>query len=143
MSDAEFKTKMTELMVVLSGKVGDVQTTVAVNNEKTVTALKQIDEKVDDVNDNVTELKEDVKGVKEQNIVLLERIKALESKKSVFENLGSACKTSISFVKPVLSMISKFKAAILITTGLIIIFFGKKLGLDAQATIAILIQLFS
>lgn len=143
MSDAEFKVKMTELLIAQTKEIGSLHTTVAVNSEKTEAALKQIDEKVDDVKEDVSDLKNDVSGVKDQLTALGERIQALESKKGAFSKIGNMVTSTFSFAKSVLSIAAKFKAGIFVIVGVIVILFGRPLGLDAQATVALLIQLFS
>ncbi len=126
MSTAEFL-KMTELIMAQSEKLGDLQTTVAVSNEKTVAALKQIDSKVDEV-------KEDVSDVKTQIEDLSKRLATLENKKSVFCGIKEFISNGFGFFQ-------KYYKFVLVSIALFVLLFGGMLGIDVAATVTTLISL--
>jgi len=127
MSTAEFL-KMTELIMATNEKVSDLHTTVALNNQKTETALKQIDDKVDDV-------KEDVGAVKTQIEDLSKRLATLENRKSVLCGIKEFITNGFGFF-------SKYYKFVLAAIILFVVLFGSSLGLDAGAIIPVIMGLF-
>lgn len=110
-----------------SEKLGDLQTTVAVSNEKTQSALKQIDS-------NVCEVKEDVSDVKVQIEDLSKRLAVLENKNSFFCNVKNVVSNGFAFFQ-------KYYKFILVSIALFVILFGGSLGIDVSSTVATLISL--
>lgn len=127
MSDAEFKTKMVELLLAQNEKLGNLNTTVEVNNQKTEAALKQIDDKVDDV-------KEDVGAVKIQIEDLSNRLAVLENKKSAFCSIKEFISNGFGFFQ-------KYYKFVLVSIALFVLLFGGMLGIDVAATVTTLISL--
>lgn len=134
MSDAEFKTKMVELLLEQTEKIGNLHTTVEVNNQKTEAALKQIDDKVDELKDDVSDVKEDVSNVKIQIEDLSKRLAVLENKKSAFCNIKEFISIGFGFFQ-------KYYKFVLVSIALFVLLFGGMLGIDVAATVTTLISL--
>lgn len=128
MSDAEFNPKMVTLLLEQTEKIGNLHTTVEVNNQKTETALKQIDEKVDDV-------KEDVSNVKNQIEDLSKRLAVLENKKSVLCGVKEFVTNGFEFFQ-------KYYRLVLVSIILFVVLFGRSFGLDAGAIVPVIMGLF-
>jgi predicted nuclease with TOPRIM domain len=135
--------EITAQMFKLTETIGEMKTDMAVHAEKQASDINKIGTKLDSLQEDVSDVKESTDTLKEQLSILSKRMDALESKKTFVDNIVNLFKSCVSFFSKLLQIIIKFKNAILIITGLVAIFFGKDIGLDVQATIALLLQLFS
>lgn len=134
MSDAEFKLKMVTLLLEQTEKIGNLHTTVEVNNQKTETALSQINEKVDELKEDVSDVKDDVSNVKNQIEDLSKRLAVLENKKSVFSGIKEFISNGFGFFQ-------KYYKFVLAAIIIFVVLFGSSLGLDVGATVTTLISL--
>ncbi len=131
MHDAEFL-KVTELIIAQTEKIGNLHTTVEVNNQKTETALKQIDEKVDDLKEDVSNSSLNVKMQIED---LSKRLATLENRKSVF------CEVK-EFISNGFGFFQKYYRLVLVSIILFVVLFGSSFGLDSGAIIPVIMGLF-
>lgn len=127
MSTAEYL-KMTEMIMVLADKFNDAQIIAAVNQEKTTTALKQIDEKVDDVKENVEDLSKKLEA-------LSVRFEKHEADKSAFSSVKDFVSNGFGFFQ-------KYYRLVLVTIILFVVLFGGSLGLDVGAIVPVIMGLF-